>query len=90
MTSAEYDKEWAENYDKDMKERVELMYSFDDIRNNRHVLRNKFMHEMNKKTTLKDIGAKLDDFILDSKADSAQHYQLDKSPFEAPNAATRD
>jgi len=51
-----------------MKERVELMYSYDDIRHDRHILRNRFLHEMNKKTTLRDIGAKLDEFILDSKA----------------------
>lgn len=66
--SREYDREIAEEVEKDMKERVELMYSFDDIRNDRYILRDRFLHEMNKKTTLKDIGAKLDEFILDSKA----------------------
>lgn len=68
LRSREYDREIAEEVEKDMKERVEIMYSFDDIRHDRHVLRNRFLNEMNKKTTLKDIGAKLDEFILDSKA----------------------
>lgn len=77
-------------YDTDMKERVEMMYSYDDISNDRHILRNRFIREMNKKTTLRDIGAKLDEFILDSKANQAEFFQLDKTPFEAPNAATRD
>lgn len=90
ITNTEYDREWAQEHDKDMKQRVELMYSYDDISNDRNVLRRKFISEMNKKTTLKDIGAKLDEFILDSKADAAQFYQLDRTPFEYPNAATRD
>lgn len=68
LRARDYDREVAEEVEKDMKERVELMYSFDDIANDRYILRNRFLHEMNKKTTLKDIGAKLDEFILDSKA----------------------
>lgn len=68
LRSREYDREIAEEVEKDMKERVEIMYSFDDVRNDRYVLRDRFLHEMNKKTTLRDIGAKLDEFILDSKA----------------------
>ena len=43
---------------------------------------------MNKKTTLKDIGYKLDEFILDSKANMADYYDFSKHPFEVPNAAT--
>lgn len=68
IIARDYDREVAEEVEKDMKERVELMYSYDDIANDRHILRDRFLHEMNKKTTLKDIGAKLDEFILDSKA----------------------
>ena len=52
ITTKEYDRDWAREYDKDMKERVEIMYSYDDIVNDRHILRNRFLREMNKKTTL--------------------------------------
>jgi hypothetical protein len=31
FTSDEYDREWAAEYDKDMKERCEIMYSYDDL-----------------------------------------------------------
>ena len=68
LRASEYDREIAEEVENDMKERVELMYSYDDIVHDRHILRNRFLHEMNKKTTLRDIGAKLDEFVLDSKA----------------------
>jgi DNA-directed RNA polymerase sigma subunit (sigma70/sigma32) len=74
MTTTEYDREYAIAYDKEMRERVELMYSYDDLAHDRHVLRNRFLREMNKKTTLKDIGAKLDEFILDNKANQAEFF----------------
>ena len=90
LRASEYDREIAEEVENDMKERVELMYSYDDIVHDRHILRNRFLHEMNKKTTLRDIGAKLDEFVLDSKANMGQYYQLNKTPFDVPNAATRD
>jgi hypothetical protein len=77
ITTQEHDREWAENFDRDMKERVEIMYSYDDISNDRHILRNQFVREMNKKTTLRDIGSKLDEFILDSKANQAEFYRID-------------
>ena len=76
MTSAQLDQELGEEYDKDMKERVELMYSYDDFKHDRHILRDRFLNEMNRKTTLKDIGAKLDEFMLDNKANMAQYYNL--------------
>ena len=71
LMASEYDREIWEEKEKDMKERVELMYSYDDVEHDRYVLRNRFLHEMNKKTNLRDIGAKLDEFILDSKANMA-------------------
>ena len=44
------------------------MYNYLDYDNNRHRLRDRFANEMHKKTNLKDVGEKLDEFILDSKA----------------------
>lgn len=90
FTAYDLDLELAAEFDKDMKERVELMYSYDESRHERKLLRNKFLIEMNKKTTLKDIGAKLDEFILDSKANLGHHYHAERHTFETPNAATRD
>ena len=90
FTHLEMDLEVTAEFDKDMKERVELMYSYDDFTHDRHILRDKFLNEMNKKTTLKDIGTKLDEFILDSKANVGPYYHFDRHTFESPNAATRE
>jgi hypothetical protein len=47
------------------------MYNYLDYDSNRHQLRERFAKEMHKKTSLKDVGEKLDEFILDSKAKTA-------------------
>jgi small subunit ribosomal protein S9 len=45
---------------------------------------------MNKKTTLKDIGAKLDEFILDSKANNHMYYDPRIHPWDTPKMPQRD
>ena len=45
------------------------MYNFLDYSNDRSKVRNRFMKEMNKKTTLEDIGRLLDKFIIDEQAE---------------------
>jgi hypothetical protein len=47
---------------------------------------------MHKKTTLKDIGEKLDEFILSSKAKTAEAGNFDESKhiLEQPLSATKD
>ena len=54
----------ADDYDKWMTRRVEFMYDYLDFDNERAQIRNKFLDQMHKKSSLKDIGDKLDEFIL--------------------------
>ena len=65
------ERDYAEKHDEWMKPRIEYMYNYFDYDHDRTVIREKFLMEMHKKTTVKDIGEKLDEFILDSKADVA-------------------
>ena len=58
----------AEEYDRWIKRRVEYMYDYIDFDNERVNVRNRFLNEMHKKTTMQDIGEKLDEFIYSSKA----------------------
>ena len=58
----------ADEYDAWMRPRVEFMYNYCDIGTERQVIRDRFLAQMHKKTTLKDIGEKLDEFIWSSKA----------------------
>jgi hypothetical protein len=44
------------------------MYSYYDYDNDRTRVRERFLKEMNRKTTLKDIGEALDKLVLDEKA----------------------
>ena len=65
------DRFFAEQYDEHIKPRVEFMYNYMDYETDRSKMRYKFLAEMHKKTSVKDIGEKLDEFILDSKAATA-------------------
>ncbi len=56
----ERDIDVAEELDPQMARRAEFMYSYDDYYNDRSKLRNKFLNEYHKKTTLQDIGKALD------------------------------
>ena len=58
----------AEDYDHWIKRRVEYMYDYIDFDNEREVVRNRFLTDMHKKTTMQDVGEKLDEFIYSSKA----------------------
>ena len=51
------------------KTRAEFMYNYMDYQSDRIRVRNRFLDQMNKKTTLKDIGETLDRLILDEKAE---------------------
>ena len=44
------------------------MYNYLDYKNDRHRVRERFLKEMNKKTTIQDVGYLLDELVLDSKA----------------------
>ncbi len=50
------------------------MYNYLDYKGDRHKVRQRFLNEMNKKTTLEDIGLILDEFVLDSKANVGTNF----------------
>lgn len=56
-----------EAQDKRMKQKLEFMYNFTDYDNDRVNIREKYLKEMNKKTSLQDIGETLDELVLDNK-----------------------
>jgi len=80
----------ADKYDDWMQHRVDFMYNYLDFDNDRSRVREKFINEMHKKTTIKDIGAKLDEFVLSSKAAVAQYFDYGKHVLEQPEIATKD
>ncbi len=45
------------------------MFNYEDYDNDRMKVRKRFIDEINKKTTLEDIGKALDKFIVDEKGD---------------------
>lgn len=58
------------------------MYNYLDFNNERHEIREKFLNQMHKKTTVKDIGEKLDEFIYTSKAAIAENWHDSKHILE--------
>lgn len=54
--------------DERMDERLEYMYQEIDYDYDRAKVRSKFLDEVNRRTTLKDIGETLDKLVIDSKA----------------------
>lgn len=62
------------------------MYSYFDYDNDRARVRQRFLDEMNKKTTLKDIGEQLDKFLLDERARGADYIDLTKDESKIPSA----
>lgn len=71
-----------------MAQRQEYMYNYLDWDNDRVRVRNRFIKDREKRTTLKEIGQLLDEFILDNKATYSQFYD----PFteDTVTSATKD
>lgn len=82
--------EHAEQHDAWMRPRIDFMYNFFDFDSDRTVIRQKFAAEMHKKTTLKDIGEALDEFIYDSKAYAGGNFDAAQHALEQPFSATQD
>ena len=59
-----------------MSEKIDYMYNYLDFDNDRAEMRAKFLNEMNKRTTLADIGERLDKMVIDSKAANWKHYDI--------------
>lgn len=66
------------------------MYDYLDFDYERSMIREKFLLEMHKKTTLKDIGEKLDEMVLSSKASMIEFWDHGKHTLEQPKSATKD
>lgn len=60
--------------DERMTKKLDFMYSYLDFDTDRAKVRTKFLQEMNRKTSLKDIGEILDQLVLDSKAENHNYY----------------
>lgn len=86
----EEEKAIAEEYDDWIRPRVEFMYDYMDFDTERAKIRTKFLDEMHKKTTLKDVGDKLDEVILSSKASMLEYWDHSKHVLEQPKSATQD
>lgn len=65
--------------DEFMQKRLEFMYAYFDYDNDRARVRDRFIKEQNKKTTLKDIGEALDKFLLDERAESLRYTDETKN-----------
>jgi hypothetical protein len=80
----------AKQWDDHVIPRVEFMYNYLDFYNDRHTVRERFVNEINKKTTLEDVGKQLDKFVLDSKASLDDLFVPEKHITEQPYAASQD
>ena len=65
------------------------MFNFMDYDHDRAKVRTKYIKEMNKKTTLQDIGEALDSMILNEQAADSQYWNLDTKD-EKVKAAEKD
>ena len=60
--------------DAEMEEKFDFMYNYLDYDSDRSVVRAKFMNEVNKRSTLEDIGETLDRLTIGAKADNYKYY----------------
>jgi hypothetical protein len=85
----EFEEQQAKFEDREITHRLEYMYNYFDYRNDRHRVRERFVKHMNKKTTLGDVGALLDKWVLDNKA-STEHFHPEVHLLEQPARAKKD
>lgn len=79
----------AQQHDPWIIPRVEYMYDHLDFRSDRSRCRERFIKQVNKKSTIEDIGGLLDEWILDSKA-AMPYWQPGKMLLEQPDQPQRD
>lgn len=73
-----------------MEEKLDYMYHALDYDHDRARVRDKFLKEVNKRTTLADIGETLDKLVIDSKAAQWKHYDLSTDHDKQPGRASKD
>lgn len=89
LESAAYQHSGPNGLDAQIAKRAELMYDFYDYDNDRARVRERFLKEANKKTTLKEIGETLDKFILEERADSLRYTDISR-PLDEVKSASKD
>ena len=73
-----------------METKIEYMYNYLDFDNDRAEARTRFLNEMNKRTTLADIGESLDKLVYNSKVANWEHYKLSEHWNVEPERPKRD
>lgn len=69
------------------KRRAEFMYSYFDYDNDRSRVRERFINDLHKKITLKEIGEQLDKFLLDERAEGLRFLDITKDDKTVKSAA---
>lgn len=64
--------------DEKMKFKLDYMYNTFDYETDRSRIRDKFLTQMNKRISLKDIGETLDELVLDNKSKYNKYYRLNE------------
>ena len=73
-----------------MNYKLDFMYNYLDFDNDRSQVRNRFLTQLNRRTTLQDIGETLDDLVLDTKAKHWEKYNAREHHDAFPKRATQD
>ena len=84
------ERQQLEYEDERMNEKLDFMYHSLDYDYDRHRVRDKFLQECNKRTTLADIGETLDKLVIDSKAAMWKYYHLGTDHDKQPARASKD
>lgn len=73
-----------------MESKLDYMYDYLDFDHDRAKVRDKFLKEMNKKTSLEDIGETLDKLVIESKAANWQYYDITSDWMKQPERPSQD
>ena len=73
-----------------MEDKFDFMYNHLDYDSDRSVVRAKFMNEVNKRTTLEDIGETLDKLTIAAKAYNYKYYDVAEHHDKQPKRAEKD
>jgi len=76
--------------DERMKAKLDFMYNYMDFDHDRAHARKKIMTEINKRTTLDDIGDQLDELVYKSKGDSYKYYDVAEDIYKEPESFKKD
>ena len=76
--------------DEKMSQKLDFMYDYLDYDHDRARVRNKFLKDVAKRTTLEDIGETLDRLTYASKADDYKYYSLAEDHDRYPEKASKD